>query len=129
MARGLGVTQKAILGALEGLGRADTPLLCEAVYQSQTLAAKVATRRALRGLVRRGLVVKLGTALHGEGVFCLADRQSQYLWPVALMVKEMPLNAKDRRFYKLMCRVANGSAYGLSDDEIKARKALQAAQG
>lgn len=74
---------RAVLEALRGLGRASTFQLCRAAFCAPTGAALGSTRRALRALVRRGVVVALGRNLGGECVYALSSQKETYSCPWA----------------------------------------------
>lgn len=83
MSRGPGRVMRGILEALKGLGWATPEQLARALFERVTVAALVSTRRALRALVRRGLVARLGFNLSGGGVYCLKADRALYVCPWA----------------------------------------------
>ena len=74
---------RGILEALTGVGWATAEQLARVVFERPTVAALVSTRRALRALVRRGLVSRLGFNLSGAAVFCLKAEKALYVCPWA----------------------------------------------
>lgn len=74
---------RGIVEALRESGWATPEQLGRLLFGAVTVAALVSTRRALRALVRRGLVTRLGFNLSGAGVFCLTADRARYVCPWA----------------------------------------------
>lgn len=84
MSKGPGHVMRGVLEALGFVGWATTKQLAGVIFtDGATVAALVSTRRALRALVRRGLVTRLGFNLSGGGVYCLTADRALYVCPWA----------------------------------------------
>lgn len=83
MSRGLGQLQLALLAALPSDGTASVLDLCEQIHGGWPVPESLysSARRAMRGLVRRGLVVELPMRYRHEWIDAPPSAQKHFALP------------------------------------------------
>ena len=114
---------RGVLETLAAYGRASTGELASALYGTETDAALVSTRRALRSLEARGEVLCLGFNAHGERVYCFPAERERFLCPWQTGGASEAFGRDFLREYRAgIVRIWHSSRLPLTPEQIETRK-------